>query len=267
MKLTFFRIDEKFAILYKYVQLHKKEAVLIIKKHPLFLASSVLLFLLSVVLYGLHVYITFFLINNRELTVIAIPGIFLFIARCSLLLFYFYPRSFNVSRVILGTELDLLHQQSLLFKKHTARGIRCIILLGIDILITLLFEFFLLTSSRVSATFIILDIGIVLLLLFCIYWLLKRHIDFEMDFVVITPDTIHFFDQNGFFTYTNIVIATKQVTNIQFQQQGWIENIFNIGSLSVLSFSPTYQSSLVQFSRIGDVLKTEEMIRTIIILQ
>ncbi|MBS8121609.1 hypothetical protein [Candidatus Vampirococcus lugosii] len=78
---------------------------------------------------------------------------------------------------------------------------------------------------------------IIFLLSFIIYgWkLLKKLMDYLMDFTIVTPDDIIHYDQTGMFTRDSVSISVRKLKTISVEKNGILRSIFNYGNMQFLS--------------------------------
>jgi hypothetical protein len=67
------------------------------------------------------------------------------------------------------------------------------------------------------------------------FYLLGRYIDYKMDFVVITPDSLIEYNQTGIFNKKVVTINEKSIKTITVERKGVLYSIFNNGNLIFLS--------------------------------
>lgn len=67
------------------------------------------------------------------------------------------------------------------------------------------------------------------------FYLLGKYIDYKMDFVVITPDSLIEYNQTGIFNKKVVTINEKSIKTITVERRGALYSIFNNGNLIFLS--------------------------------
>ena len=103
-----------------------------------------------------------------------------------------------------------------------------------------------------------------ILFLFLILKILRRFIDFEMDFIVITKDEIESFDQTWIFRRKVVSLDTKKIRSITTEKDGFFRSLFNIGSLKILSEWDTEQKWEIQFNYIHRLWKLKKTVLNLI---
>lgn len=78
---------------------------------------------------------------------------------------------------------------------------------------------------------------IIFLLSFIIYWwkLLKKLMDYLMDFTIVTPDDIIHYDQTWMFTRDSVSISVRKLKTISVEKNWILRSIFNYGNIQFLS--------------------------------
>jgi uncharacterized membrane protein YdbT with pleckstrin-like domain len=106
-----------------------------------------------------------------------------------------------------------------------------------------LIQFTLLDVSLIRFFYYIFDyqylVPIILIFLlvtspFYIY-LVGRYIDYKMDFVIVTPDSLIEYNQTGLFNKKVVTINEKSIKTITVERKGLLYSIFNNGNLIFLS--------------------------------
>lgn len=81
-----------------------------------------------------------------------------------------------------------------------------------------------------------LIILIIIISLFMFWrWILKRYIDYKMDFAVVWPEEIVSYNQSGFFDITSRSLETWKIKTISVNKKWLFNSIFNYGTLIFLS--------------------------------
>jgi uncharacterized membrane protein YdbT with pleckstrin-like domain len=65
--------------------------------------------------------------------------------------------------------------------------------------------------------------------------LLKRFIDYKMDFAIITPKEIVSYNQTGIFSRSSRSLDVDKIKTISVDKKGLLRSIFNFGSIIFLS--------------------------------
>jgi len=66
-------------------------------------------------------------------------------------------------------------------------------------------------------------------------YLVGRYIDYKMDFVIVTPDSLIEYNQTGLFNKKVVTINEKSIKTITVERKGILYSIFNNGNLIFLS--------------------------------
>lgn len=69
-----------------------------------------------------------------------------------------------------------------------------------------------------------------------VFWkLLKRIIDYWMDYTIVTPDDIVHYDQNGFFSRDARTLSTSKLKTITVEKDWLLRSLFNFWNIKFLS--------------------------------
>ena len=94
--------------------------------------------------------------------------------------------------------------------------------------------------------------------------ILKRFVDFEMDFIIVTKDEIELFDQEWIFKRKVISMDITKIRSITTEKDGFFKSLFNIGSLRILSEWDNEHKWEVRFNYIHKLWKLKTSILTLI---
>lgn len=65
--------------------------------------------------------------------------------------------------------------------------------------------------------------------------IIKKWIDYKMDYAIITPDEIIFYNQSGFFDRDVRTIENEKIKTVKVSKHGLWKSLFNYGSLIVIT--------------------------------
>ncbi len=65
--------------------------------------------------------------------------------------------------------------------------------------------------------------------------LLKRYIDYKMDFSITTPDNVIYYEQTGFFTRESRTLNVDRIKSISVEKDWILRSLFNFWNIKVLS--------------------------------
>jgi len=85
--------------------------------------------------------------------------------------------------------------------------------------------------------------------------ILKRFVDFEMDFIIVTKDEIESFTQEWIFKRKIVSLDITKIRSITTEKDGFFKSLFNIGSLKILSEWDTEQKWEIRFNYIHKLWK------------
>jgi len=94
--------------------------------------------------------------------------------------------------------------------------------------------------------------------------ILKRFIDFEMDFIIVTKDEIESFDQAWIFKRKVVSLDIRKIRSITTEKDGFFKSLFNIGSLKVLSEWDTEHEWEIRFNYIHRLWKLKKAVLDLI---
>jgi len=67
------------------------------------------------------------------------------------------------------------------------------------------------------------------------FWILKKYIDYILDFVVVTPDKLIYYNQEGIFSRKWRTIDAEKIKTITVDKTGILRSIFNFGNIVILT--------------------------------
>jgi len=82
--------------------------------------------------------------------------------------------------------------------------------------------------------------------------ILKRYIDYILDFVVVTPNELIYYNQEGILSRKWRTIDTEKIKTITVNKSGLIRSIFNFGNIVVLSEWDEQWDGEINFSFVDD---------------
>lgn len=65
--------------------------------------------------------------------------------------------------------------------------------------------------------------------------IIGKYIDYKMDFIIVTPDILIMYDQNGILDKDIITINEKSIKTISVKRNGFLYSVFDNGDVIVLS--------------------------------
>ena len=60
-------------------------------------------------------------------------------------------------------------------------------------------------------------------------------IDMEMDYIIVTPDEVVFYNQTGFFNRSSFSIGAGKIKSIVVEKRGLVASFFNLGKIEILT--------------------------------
>jgi len=82
--------------------------------------------------------------------------------------------------------------------------------------------------------------------------ILKRYIDYILDFVVVTPNELIYYNQEGILSRKWRTVDTEKIKTITVNKSGLIRSIFNFGNIVVLSEWDEQWDGEINFSFVDD---------------
>jgi len=64
---------------------------------------------------------------------------------------------------------------------------------------------------------------------------LKKYIDYRLDFAIITPHQVSFYNQQGLFSRNLRTLDVDKIKTITVEKQGFLRSLFNFGSIVFLA--------------------------------
>jgi len=257
------RMDKK--IFLKKIEQYWDWNVLLVKRHPLFLYKAFINWILSLILFIALISILYVeYSNNIELfyifTILHIFWIglwilFLFKKIISHLRSYkeFIQSRAELKDIDFGDFWRFIKYSFFLFIYQFIVSI-------IDIIVLLNIS----ENNWITAWWWITMFIINALFLFLIVRILQRFIDFEMDFITITPDEIESVNQTGIFKRKIVSLDSKKIRSISTKKNWFFRSLFNIGSLIILSEWDSWNHWEVQFNYIHRLWKLKKGILELI---
>jgi len=97
-----------------------------------------------------------------------------------------------------------------------------------------------------------------ILFLLLIIKILRRFVDFEMDFIVVTPDEIESINQTWFFKREVVSLDIKKVRSISTEKDGFFRSLFNIWWLVILAEWNSENHGEIRFNYINRLWKLKK---------
>ena len=82
--------------------------------------------------------------------------------------------------------------------------------------------------------------------------ILKKYIDYKLDFVIVTPNELIYYNQEWILTRKWRTIDTEKIKTITVTKSGLIRSIFNFGNITVLSEWDEQGEWEINFSFVDD---------------
>ena len=206
--------------------------VLLIKRHPLFLYKAFFYWLLALLIFTWLIWIIYFeYIGNQIYFYVFVTFHILWIGLWILLLFKkiishlweykeFIKKRKNLEKIDFNDFAVFLKYSFFLF-------IYQIIVSGANV-----FGLYY-VNAELYLAFVHVWINIVLLML--AWGIIKRFIDFEMDFIIVTKNEVESFNQTWIFNRKVVSLDMKKFRTITTYKEWFWRSLFNIGSLTILS--------------------------------
>ena len=249
----------------KKVEKYWNHNVLLIKRHPLFLYKAFLNWLLSLFIFWVLIYllyiqysediIFFYIFLVLHLLWLGLWIIFLF---KKIILYLWNYKEFITCREDL-TRIDLNHFWS--FIKYS------MVLFLYQLLVSTTNMIILFTTSHnkiISFWWLIWVLFLNILFLIITIKILKRFMDFEMDFIIVTKNEIELFDQEWIFKRKIVSLDITKIRSITTEKDGFFKSLFNIGSLKILSEWDIEHNWEVRFNYIHKLWKLKTSILKLI---
>lgn len=65
--------------------------------------------------------------------------------------------------------------------------------------------------------------------------IIGKYIDYKMDFIIVTPESLMMYDQHGLFKRDTITLSVLNIKTISIQKDKLLYSIFNNGDIVILS--------------------------------
>lgn len=243
------RMDSK--IFLKKIKQYWNHNVLLIKRHPLFLYKAFLTGILAIVIFILLLYLLYFKYSDDTIfyyvfLILNLLWIWLWliilIKKIVLKLFTyveFISCKEELEKIDLSQFGSFLKYSFALFFYQLTISISNIIIL-----------FILENEKSVNLLWAIGIFILNIIFLFLIVRIIKRFIDFEMDFIIVTKDEIEWFNQEWIFKRKVISLDITKIRSITTEKNGFLKSLFNIGSLKILSEWDTEHKWEIRFNYI-----------------
>ena len=102
------------------------------------------------------------------------------------------------------------------------------------------------------------------LFLVIILRILKRFIDFEMDFIIVTKDEIESFNQSWIFKREIVSLDIRKIRSISTEKDWFFKSLFNIWSLKILSEWDSEHKWEIRFNYIHRLWKLKKAVLDLI---
>ncbi|MCX6823097.1 MAG: hypothetical protein NTX91_03850 [candidate division SR1 bacterium] len=103
-------------------------------------------------------------------------------------------------------------------------------LIGISILIMVLF-----TSRFGSDYFVAILIVILIIVLVSLFPIIRKYIDYKLDFIIVIPSCIMMYDQGGIFKRDVITISSASIKTISIRKDKFLYSVFDNGDIIILT--------------------------------
>lgn len=234
-----------------------------IKRHPIYLILNSYSLLLMLIAFIALIYITYFqYIDN-----VVLMSIFLILYIVTLWQWFFiFSRIFSKKLIHFNMFLDKVNEEDLqhwYFEYFVKLSLALIIIQVIIWISNLILTFFMWVWSQE----IMLSISQLIINIFFIYLLfliLQIIFNYEMDFTIVTPKNITYYDQTWFFWRTARTLDTAKIKTISVDKSWLIHSLFNYWDVKILSEWDTRWSWDIQINYVFDPDKVKFSINDII---
>lgn len=240
---------------------YEKSKVLLVKKYPVYLLKSIPLYI-WVLLFSSIFWWTLFQVNDT----INLPEILLLASLIILLMFRigitikrYYTYSFHFHSTIHASEHTELVSDSKLdsFIKNSIYLIFWFIALFVWFEVKqILFE----RDPNIRIT--LLWWATVLIVIFLIYRLIFLHISYDLDFLLITPDSVEHVYQKSFFSRKHRAITLDQVKSIELSQEWILQWVFHLWKILFITDAMKHQKdAYISFDYIWEATLVKDKIQ------
>lgn len=219
--------------------------VILIKRHPLFLYKAFFYWIWALFLFSILSVILYFEYKESPLHfwsffILHLLGIWIWlITLFSKITSHFWEYREYIKK--------MKHLDKINFSSFSTFLLYSIILFIYQIWVSLV-NVALIFSSNTEMYWAITLTWINLIFLFLISKILYRFIDFEMDFIVVTPDEIESFSQTWFFKRKVVSLDLSKFRSITTEKEWFLRSLFNIWSLVILSEWDREQKGVIRFN-------------------
>lgn len=110
------------------------------------------------------------------------------------------------------------------------------------------FTFFYRRLDSTYSTYIIIVIAIIDIMF--LFPIIRKYLDYKMDFIIVIPHAIMMYNQWGLFTRDIITISSQSIKAISIIKSGLLYSIFNNGDIVILTEGDTEQRWEIKLHRI-----------------
>lgn len=135
-------------------------------------------------------------------------------------------------------------------------------LLGLLLFTIFGFMFFYRRLSGDYSSYIVIVIAIVDIMF--LFPIIRKYLDYKMDFIIVIPNAIMMYDQWGLFERDIITISTQSIKAISIIKSGLLYSIFNNGDIVILTEGDSEQRWEIKLHRIPKPDKRKDQMVKII---
>lgn len=135
-------------------------------------------------------------------------------------------------------------------------------LLGLLLFTIFGFMFFYRRLSGDYSSYIVIVIAIVDIMF--LFPIIRKYLDYKMDFIIVIPNAIMMYDQWGLFERDIITISTQSIKAISIIKSGLLYSIFNNGDIVILTEGDSEQRWEIKLRRIPKPDKRKDQMVKII---
>ncbi len=252
-------LDKK--VFMKNIEIHWDGNVLLIKRHPLFLYKAFLYWLLALIIFAGLISVIYFEYIEKWIyfhifVVLHVLGVGLWI----LLLFKKILSHLWEYREFIR---KIKHLQKIDFNDFAVFLKYSFWLFLYQIIVSCANIIFLYMVG--AETYLaILHVGLNVILLVLAWAIIKRFIDFEMDFMIVTKNEIESFNQTGIFKRKVVSLDMQKFRTITTYKEWFWRSLFNIGSLTILSEGSSDSPWEIKFHYIHRLWALKKRILTLV---
>lgn len=249
----------------KKVEKYWNHNVLLIKRHPLFLYKAFLSAIFAVILFTILIYLLYiqYSDNITFFYVFLVLHLFWIWFWIIILLKNIILKLFNYKEFITCKE-DLARIDRSEFGSFLKYSIVLFLYQFIISIVNIVILFYIHIDNKMNMWWSIWIIILNILFLFTTIKIIKRFIEFEMDFIIVTKDEIESFDQAWIFKRKVISLDTSKIRSITTEKDWIFKSLFNIGALKILSEWDTEHTWEIKFNYIHRLWKLKTSVTELI---